>query len=86
VEEEIAESHWMNLRKAEDISIYIYIYIYIYMYIYTYTHTHTHTHIHIHIHTVLLKSRCALRLLYVDLVVSIEVAIEVCCCFTVLSC
>jgi hypothetical protein len=30
-------------------------------------------------------SRCALRLRYVDLVVSIEVAVEVCCCFTVLS-
>jgi hypothetical protein len=32
------------------------------------------------------ESRCALRLQYVDLVVSIEVAIEVCCCFTVFSC
>jgi hypothetical protein len=30
--------------------------------------------------------RCALRLRYVDLVVSIEVAVEVCCCFTVFSC
>jgi hypothetical protein len=30
--------------------------------------------------------RRALRLRYVDLVVSIEVAVEVCCCFTVLSC
>jgi hypothetical protein len=28
------------------------------------------------------ESRCALRLRYVDLVVSIEVAVEVCCCFT----
>jgi hypothetical protein len=32
------------------------------------------------------ESRCALRLGYVDLVVSIEVAVEVCCCFTVFSC
>jgi hypothetical protein len=32
------------------------------------------------------ESRCALRLRYVDLVVSIEVAVEVCCCFTVFSC
>jgi hypothetical protein len=31
------------------------------------------------------ESRCALRLQYVDLIVSIEVAIEVCCCFTVFS-
>jgi hypothetical protein len=29
------------------------------------------------------ESRCALR--YVDLVVSIEVTVEVCCCFTVFS-
>jgi hypothetical protein len=32
------------------------------------------------------ESLCALRLLHVDLVVSIEVAVEVCCCFTVFSC
>jgi hypothetical protein len=32
------------------------------------------------------ESRCALRLQCVDLVVSIEVAVEVCCCFTVFSC
>jgi hypothetical protein len=32
------------------------------------------------------ESRCALRLRYVDLVVSIEVAVEVFCCFTVFSC
>jgi hypothetical protein len=32
------------------------------------------------------ESRCALRLRYVDLVVSIEVAVEVCCYFTVFSC
>jgi hypothetical protein len=32
------------------------------------------------------ESRCALRLRYVDLVISIEVAVEVCCCFTVFSC
>jgi hypothetical protein len=36
--------------------------------------------------TVLSESRCALRLRYVDLVVSIEVTVEVCCCFTVFSC
>jgi hypothetical protein len=36
--------------------------------------------------TVRSESRCALRLRYVDLVVSIEVAVEVCCCFTVFSC
>jgi hypothetical protein len=36
-------------------------------------------------HTVHSESRCALRLWYVDLVVSIEVAVEVCCCFTVLK-
>jgi hypothetical protein len=36
-------------------------------------------------YTVCSESRCALRLRYVDLVVSIEVAVEVCCCFTVLS-
>jgi hypothetical protein len=35
--------------------------------------------------TVRSKIRCALRLRYVDLVVSIEVAVEVCCCFTVIS-
>jgi hypothetical protein len=33
--------------------------------------------------TVHSESFCALRLRYVDLVVSIEVAVEVCCCFTV---
>jgi hypothetical protein len=32
------------------------------------------------------ESRCALRLRYVDLVASIEVAVEVCCCFIVFSC
>jgi hypothetical protein len=32
------------------------------------------------------ESRCALRLRYVDLAVSMEVAVEVCCCFTVFSC
>jgi hypothetical protein len=32
------------------------------------------------------ESRCALSLRYVDLVFSIEVAVEVCCCFTVFSC
>jgi hypothetical protein len=36
--------------------------------------------------TVHLESSCALQLRCVDLVVSIEVAIEVCCCFTVFSC
>jgi hypothetical protein len=36
--------------------------------------------------TVRSESRCALRLQYVDFVVSIEVAVEVCCCFTVFSC
>jgi hypothetical protein len=38
------------------------------------------------IFTVRSESRCALRLRYVDLIVSIEVAIEVCCCFTEFSC
>jgi hypothetical protein len=33
--------------------------------------------------TVRSVSRCAVRLRYVDLVVSIEVAVEVCCYFTV---
>jgi hypothetical protein len=33
--------------------------------------------------TVLSESRCALMLRYVDLVVSIEVAVKVCCCSTV---
>jgi hypothetical protein len=37
-------------------------------------------------YTVRSESRCALRLRYVDLVVSIEVAVEACCCFTVFSC
>jgi hypothetical protein len=37
-------------------------------------------------YTVRLESRCALRIRYVDLVVSIAVAVEVCCCFTVFSC
>jgi hypothetical protein len=37
-------------------------------------------------YTVRSESRCALRLRYVDLVVSIEVTGEVCCCFTVFSC
>jgi hypothetical protein len=36
--------------------------------------------------TVRSESRYALRLRYVDLVVSMEVAVEVCCCFTVFSC
>jgi hypothetical protein len=36
--------------------------------------------------TVRSGSRCALRLRYVDVGVSIEVAIVVCCCFTVFSC
>jgi hypothetical protein len=36
--------------------------------------------------TVRSKGRCALRLRYVDFVVSIEVAIEVYCCFNVFSC
>jgi hypothetical protein len=31
---------------------------------------------------VLSESRCVLRLRYLDLVISIEVAVEVCCCFT----
>jgi hypothetical protein len=35
--------------------------------------------------TVRSESRCALRLRYVELVVSIEVAVAVCCCFTVFS-
>jgi hypothetical protein len=35
---------------------------------------------------VLSESRCALRLRYVDLVASIEVSVEVGCCFTVFSC
>jgi hypothetical protein len=36
--------------------------------------------------TVRSESYCVLRLWYVDLVVSIEAAAEVCCCFTVFSC
>jgi hypothetical protein len=36
--------------------------------------------------TVSSESRCAVRLRYVDLVVSIEVAVAVCCCFTAFSC
>jgi hypothetical protein len=32
------------------------------------------------------KVLCARRLWYLDLVVSTEVAVEVCCCFTVFSC
>jgi hypothetical protein len=32
------------------------------------------------------ESRCARRVRYVDLVVSIEAAVEVCRCFTVFSC
>jgi hypothetical protein len=35
--------------------------------------------------TVRSESHCALRLRYVELIVSIEVAVEVCCCFTVFS-
>jgi hypothetical protein len=37
-------------------------------------------------YTVRSEIRCALRLRYVDLVVSVEVAVAVCCCFTVFSC
>jgi hypothetical protein len=37
-------------------------------------------------YTVRSEFRCALRLRYVDLVVSIEVVVELCCCFTVFSC
>jgi hypothetical protein len=36
--------------------------------------------------TVRSEIRCALRLRYVDMFVSIEVVVEVCCCFTVFSC
>jgi hypothetical protein len=36
--------------------------------------------------TVHSESRCALWLRYADLVVSIEVAVEVCCCYTGVSC
>jgi hypothetical protein len=44
--------------------------------------------LHSHKHNIVRsESRCALRLRYVDLVVSIEVAVDVCCCcFTVFSC
>jgi hypothetical protein len=35
--------------------------------------------------TVRSESRCALRIRYIDLVVSIEFAVEVCCCFTKFS-
>jgi hypothetical protein len=38
------------------------------------------------IYTVRSESRCALRLRYLDLIVSIEVAVEVCCRFSVFSC
>jgi hypothetical protein len=38
------------------------------------------------VNKVLSESQCALSLRYVDLVVSIEVAAAVCCCFTVFSC
>jgi hypothetical protein len=37
-------------------------------------------------YTVRSESHCAVRLWYVDLFVSIKVAVEVCCCFTVFSC
>jgi hypothetical protein len=37
-------------------------------------------------YTVRSESCCALRLRYVDLVVSIEVAVAMCCCLTVFSC
>jgi hypothetical protein len=37
-------------------------------------------------YTVRSESRCALRVRYVDLVVGIEVAVEVCVCFAVFSC
>jgi hypothetical protein len=47
---------------------------------------HVDTYVHTYINIVRSESRCALRLRYVDLVVSIEVAVEVCCCFTVFSC
>jgi hypothetical protein len=40
----------------------------------------------VHGNTVRSESRCALRLRYVYFVVSIEVAVEVCCCFIVFSC
>jgi hypothetical protein len=38
------------------------------------------------VYTVRSESHCAFRLRYGDLVVSTEVATEVCCCFTVFSC
>jgi hypothetical protein len=41
---------------------------------------------HVCTYTVLSESRCVLKLRYVDLVVSIEAAVEVCCCLTVFSC
>jgi hypothetical protein len=38
------------------------------------------------LYTVRSESRCAVRLRYAGLVVSIEITFEVCCCFTVFSC
>jgi hypothetical protein len=70
---DIISTFWFNLTIVAHL-YHTYIYIYIYIYIYTYTYT------------VRPESGWALRLRYVDLVVSIEVAVEVCCSFAVFSC
>jgi hypothetical protein len=50
-------------------------------------HVRKETHdLHCLPNTVRSERRCVLRLGYVHLVVSIEVAVEVCCCLTVFSC
>jgi hypothetical protein len=48
--------------------------------------THTYLVNIPHSATVCSESRCALRLQYVDLIVSIEVAVEMCCFFNEFSC
>jgi hypothetical protein len=71
------------------IHTYILTYLQAYMlHTYTYIHIYIHTYIHIYTRTYTVRSEscCALTLRSVDLVVSIEFAVEVCCCFTVFSC
>ena len=49
--------------------------------------SHTVTHTHTIFNTVRSESHCAPRLRYVDLVVSIEVTVEVCCrCYVTFRC
>jgi hypothetical protein len=51
------------------------------------SHSHAHSLKNVSLfYTVHSESHCALRLRYIDLLVSIEVAVEVCCCCVTFHC